>query len=119
MTKDELKQKAKTAQWSIDNWVYHQKEKAERIWNEHKEEILVLGPVLIVSAEKLIRSASRNQKLKEEKYRKEKCVYDQSSGCYLELRRKLTNQELLELDRRKKNGESKIEILSSMRVLKR
>lgn len=118
MTKEELKSKFKVWKWEVNNWVYCQEEKAHRIWNEHKEEILVLGPVAIVSAEKLIRNARRSRNLKEEKHLKEDYVYDRSRGCYIELRRKLTNRELLELDRRKRNGESLIEILSSMRVLK-
>ena len=119
MTKEELKQKAKVWRWELDNWAYRQEEKAKRFWNEHKEEIIVLGPILVVSTEKLIRSARRRQNLKEEKYLKENYVYDRSRGCYIELRRKLTNRELLELDRRRRNGESLIEILSSMRVTKR
>lgn len=119
MTKEEFRAKVKVWKWEIDNWCYRQEEKVKRIWNDHKEEIIVLTPVVVATTEKLIRTGRRSKRLKEERYLKDSYVYDRSRGCYIELRRKLTNRELLELDRRKRNGESLIEILSSMRVLKR
>lgn len=119
MTKEELKQKAKVWKWELDNWAYCQEEKLKWLWNNHSKEIIVLVPVLTATAEKMIRGIRRSRNLKEEKYLKENYIYDRSRGCYIELRRKLTNRELLELDRRKRNGESLIEILSSMRVMKK
>lgn len=119
MTKEELNQKVKIWKWEINNWVYRQEEKAKWLWDNHSKEIVVLVPVAVATAEKLIRGVRRSHNLKEEKYLKENYVYDRSRGCYIELRRKLTNRELLELDRRKKNGESLIEILASMRVMKK
>lgn len=119
MTKEELKQKAKVFRWEVDNWCFRQEEKLKWLWQNHKQEILVLTPVLIGTTEKVIRGVRRDKNLKEERYLKENYVYDRSRGCYIELRRKLTNRELLELDRRYRNGESLIEVLSSMRVVKR
>ena len=118
MTKEEFEAKVRLLKWDVNNWLCTQEEKAKRFWNEHKEEIIVLAPIVIASGEKLIRDSKRRHNLKEEKYLKENYVYDRSRGCYIELRRKLSNRELLEIDRRKRNGESLIEILSTMRVMK-
>lgn len=43
--------------------------------------------------------------------------YDRSLGHYWKLRRELTNEEWLEIDKRKKNGERLSDILDDMRVL--
>ena len=119
MTKEEFNQKMKVWKWEINNWWYRQEEKIKRIWNENKEEIIVLTPIAVATTEKLIRSVRRDQRLKEERELKEKYIYDRSCGSYVPLKRKLNNKERLELARRKRNGETSTEILSSMRVVKR
>lgn len=49
---------------------------------------------------------------------KENYFYDRRCGHYVEAKRKLKGQELSELDRRYRNGESYTDILRSMRLLK-
>ena len=44
--------------------------------------------------------------------------YDRSLGHYWKLRRELTNDEWLEIDKRKKNGERLSDILDELKVLK-
>lgn len=119
MTKDELKQKVKVWRWSVDNWVYQQEDMAKWLWNNHKQEILVFGPGAIALIEKLIREINRGRRVNEDKHHREKRVYNRSCGSYIELRRKLTGKEQLELERRKKNGESIAQILSDMGVIKK
>ena len=119
MTKEELNQKVKILKWDFDNWVYQQEEKAKWLWDYHSKEAIAFVPVAIVTAERLIRGARYDRNRREEKYLKERTIYDRSNRCRIELKRKLTNREILELDRRRKNGESLIEILTSMRVVKK
>lgn len=119
MTKEELNQKTKVWRWEVNNWLYRQEEKAKRLWNNHKQEILVFGPGAIALTQKLIREVNRGRRIKEDKHHREKTVYNRSCGSYIELRRKLTANEQLELDRRKRNGESIAEILSDMGVMKK
>ena len=119
MTKEEFNQKVKVLKWDVSNWAYHQEEKLKRFWNENKQEIVILAPIAVAATEKLIRNVRHDQRLKEERELKEKFVYDRSCGSYVPLKRKLSNKERLELARRKRNGETSSEILSSMRVVKR
>lgn len=119
MAKDELNQKVKVWLWSVDNWLYQKEEMAKWLWNNHKQEILVFGPGAIALIEKLIREINRGRRVKEDKYHREKTVYNRSCGSYIELRRKLTGKEKLELERRKKNGESVVQILSDMGVIRK
>ena len=44
--------------------------------------------------------------------------YDRSLGHYWKLKRELDNQEWVEIERRRKNGERLADILSEMKVLK-
>lgn len=98
-TKRGVKEKAvKVGYWMVDN----------------KEFVAVAAPAIVG----LTRFAWKKTRLKEEKNLKTKFVYDRSGGSYWELRRPLSTRERLELDRRRKHGESTGDILSSMRVLK-
>lgn len=50
---------------------------------------------------------------------KERTIYDRSLGRYTELKRPLKAKESLEIERRRKNGESLNSILDDMRLLKK
>lgn len=118
MTKEQIKEKIKIKKWELDNWWTDQKYKAKRFWDENKEYIVVLAPVVIASGEKIIKSVRRDVRLKEERDLKEKYIYDMSLKCYYEMRRKPTTKEYLEIERRKKSGEPLGKILANMRLLK-
>jgi len=50
--------------------------------------------------------------------KRDRQYYDPSLGMYLDLKKKLTKGQLIELDARRKKGESIIGILNDMNVLK-
>lgn len=56
--------------------------------------------------------------LKKAKNVKELYCYDRSLGHYWRLKRELSNNEWIEIDRRKKNGERLADILDELKVLK-
>ena len=56
--------------------------------------------------------------MKKEKDLKDLYCYDRSLGHYWTLRRRLTNAEWVEIDKRKNNGERLADILSELKVLK-
>lgn len=85
---------------------------------DNKEEILLAIPAICGLLYKGSKTIGKRVNLAEEKRLKENYVYDRSLGHYWELRRKLTNSEWAEIERRKRNGEKLADILSSMRVLK-
>lgn len=118
MKKDEIKEKLKIKKWEVQNWLSDKADQAKRFWDENKEYIVVLVPVVLATGEKVFKAVSRNAQLKEERNLKEKFIYDMSLKCYYELKRKPTTNEYLEIERRKKNGEPLGKILSSMRLLK-
>lgn len=93
------------------------KERAKRIghWMMNNPEIVAgIGTATLG----LSRFAIKKSRAKEEKELKNNYVYDRSGGFYWRLRRPLTTNEMLELDRRRSNGERTADILASMRVLK-
>lgn len=107
MTKEELKNNYFKAKNSVTNWYYKNKS-----W---------VGPamsVCLTATPFIIRFATKQTNLAKEQKLKDKYIYDRSHGHYWELRRKLSNRELTEIDRRKDKGESLVDILESMRVLK-
>lgn len=102
----------------IKNWFNDKINKAGKWVNDNKELIIVLGPVVIGGATKLIMSASKHvQQSKEEELKNLYC-YDRSLGHYWKLRRELTNSEWVEIDKRKANGERLADILDDLKVLK-
>lgn len=93
------------------------KNKAVDFVTDHPTESLALATTLIGSAVGLARRADRKKDLREQQRLKEEYIYDRSLGSYWKTRRKLTNAEKLEIDRRRRAGESLGEILRSMRLL--
>lgn len=95
-------------------WIREKTESAQRWYYSHRNEILVLAPVAVAA----IKFGGKHINLAKEKNLKENYCYDRSLGHYWSLRRTPSNQEWLEIDRRKKNGERLADILSDMRLLK-
>ena len=85
---------------------------------EHKDLVITLAPVVIGGIATVIKVAGKRSNLRKEEELKELYCYDRSLGHYWRLRRELSNQEWLEIDKRKKNGERLSDILSDMNVLK-
>ncbi len=84
----------------------------------NKEAIIVLGPVIAGGVVEVVKISTKRRTIKEEKALKERYIYDHSTGHYYEMRRKPKNSELLQIDQRKREGESLGWILNDMRLLK-
>lgn len=93
------------------------KNKAADFVTEHPTESLALATTLIGSAVGLARRADRKKDLREQQRLREEYIYDRSLGSYWKTRRKLSNSEKLEIERRRRAGESLGEILRDMRLL--
>lgn len=93
------------------------KNKAVDFVTDHPTEALALATTLIGSAVGLARRADRKKDLREQQRLREEYIYDRSLGSYWKTRRKLSNSEKLEIERRRRAGESLGEILRSMRLL--
>lgn len=94
--------KEKTAEWIV----------------QHKDEIIFWAPVVVGLASTGIKSVSKIISNRQQKQIKELYCYDNRLGHYWKLKREPTNNEWLEIDRRKKRGERLSEILDDLHILK-
>lgn len=84
----------------------------------NKETVITLTPVVVGSITTVAKVVGKRINLRKQESLKDLYCYDRSLGHYWRLRRELSNQEWLEVDRRKRHGEHLADILSDMRVLK-
>lgn len=108
-TMDELEMARKKAQ--IREWFQDKKVKAQNWCYAHKEQIITYGPYVVSGIAVGAKILSKRAALTKEEDLKNLYCYDRSLGHYWKLRRELTNDEWLEIDRRKKNGERLSDIL--------
>ena len=111
ITKD-LKRAQRKAKWR------RRIDRAKEFWDENKQYVVVIVPALGYGIGKGIKFLGRRHNLKLEERNKDMRCYDASLGHYWELKRKLSNEEWVSIDRRKKNGERLADILEELRVLK-
>lgn len=90
-------------------------------WCEENKELAIamipVGLIAIRGVGNAMRSIDRKIDMKKEQELQDLYIYDHSLGMYHRLRRPLRPSEKIEIDRRRANGESKIQILSSMGLL--
>lgn len=95
------------------------------LWcNENKELVCIIVPLgtgllaaLIKGGYTIIKGAIKSHNLTKQQQIKDLYCYDNRLGHYWKLRRELTNNEWLEIDKRKKNGETLADILRDLKVL--
>ena len=98
-------------------WVREKVQAAKDFMSDNKE-VLVIAITSIIGLGKMVtKSINKTVNLRKEEHLKNEYCYDRSLGHYWELRRKLTNKEWLEIDRRKKNGEKLSDILKGLMVI--
>ena len=85
----------------------------------NKETIITLTPVVITGITTVSKVVNKRINLRKEENLKDLYCYDRSLGHYWKLRRELTNDEWIEIDKRKKNGERLSDILDELKVLKK
>lgn len=83
----------------------------------HPYETASIGIAGLGAVVEIVRRIDRNAKRKREEDLKERYVYDRSLGSYWHLRRKPTQREQLEIERRKNSGEKYGAIFTSMKLL--
>lgn len=113
-TMAELERARKKAQ--VREWFLDKKTKAEDWCYTHRYQIITYGPMIAggaAGARMLLKHAA----LAKEQNLKDLYCYDRSLGHYWKLRRELTNEEWLEIDKRKQQGDRLSDILDDMRVL--
>ena len=101
------------------------KETLKKKWNQsiawceqHKELIIVFGPVLVGGFIELLKIGTKRKIVKEEKRMRESFFYDPKHRHYCETKRKLTSKEIIFLDELLDQGEALSKILHDMGILK-
>lgn len=99
------------------------KEKAGVLWQwckDHPAEMTALVPVFIGAVVEFIKIGAKKKTLKEEQRLKEEYIYDRSNGMghWQELKRKPKTSEWIEIDARRRAGESLIVILRDLKLVK-
>lgn len=115
--KETIEKARKNAQKRERKAKIQRKAKAAKEWVVANREVVV-GAIGFMSAAgaKGVSAVRKAHKHREERT-KERRIYDHSAGHRWNLRRKLSNEEWAEVDRRKKNGEKLGDILEEMKVL--
>jgi len=96
------------------------KEKTAKAWQwckENPEYAIAIGGAILSGGKYLGKAAIKHKNIKDEEDVKNLYCYDRSLGHYWKLRRELRNDEWLEIDKRKQNGERLSDILDSLKVL--
>lgn len=96
------------------------KEKAARAWEfckEHPAESFALATATVGGLMGLVKRHDRNVAIRKEQELKDRYIYDRSIGKYWKTRKTPTTGQQLEIERRKHNGETMGDILSSMKLL--
>ncbi len=108
--KQERKEKAEKAkEWLQSNW--------RTVTTYAVAGIAIATPIVlkVVGSVNETRTKARLEKIERNK---EYQMYDRSLGCYLNLKRKLSRSDLTMINRRKQNGETLVDILNSLNLLK-
>ena len=102
----EIKQKAEKA--------YH---RGKTFVQDHATEIIVGIPAAIGAIREINKMANRHKSRKDEQ-RREKRLYDPSLGGWWDLKKPMTNNQMLEVEARVNNGENRGDVLRKMGLLK-
>lgn len=109
--------------WYGFKWNLEQKAKATLNWCSNNKELtiafLTAAGVAIRAGSKTAASISRKIDDKKEADRRDLEIYDHSIGKWQKLRRPMKYDETLEFDKRKREGESTVQILDDMGLLRR
>lgn len=93
-------------------------DKCKKVIIDNKDTIVSLTPVVIGGVVAVTKVIGKHHNLRKEKEVKDLYCYDRKLGHYWALKRELSNNEWLEIDRRKAKGEKLSDILDELKVLK-
>ena len=105
--RNEFKEKVKSKLQDGRDWLYR-----------NKDLVITYTPVVIGAVTVIAKAAGKNINLRKQESLGELRCYDRSAGHYWSLKRKLSTDEWLYIERHRNNGERLGDILSDLRVLK-
>ena len=116
---NQVKDKAKKAiSWTVEK-VTHT---VEYVKANPKETAAILASALAVvkGASKGMHAVNRHRELKQEKWHREREVYDHSTGMYLQTNRKLKAADIEQINRiMRQTGKKKSEVMADLNLLRK
>lgn len=88
------------------------------VCSQNKEATLAVASILIPGTIEVVKMGQKRKARKDKKRDDDLRVWDPVEGHHWYLRRKLTNSEFLEMERRVRNGEDRGQVLYDMGVLR-
>ena len=85
---------------------------------DNQQLVITVAPIVITGAFKITKLLVARSNIKKAEALKELYVYDRSLGHYWALRRKLSNNEWVKIESRRRSGEPLAHILDTLNVLK-
>ena len=80
--------------------------------------LLAAGGAVIGVIGKVTKGVTKHVNLRQERYNKERYTYDHSSNMYLKYKRKLTKEDLMNIEELRKKGLTKTQALLKLDLLK-
>lgn len=100
---------ADAKEWCAEKW---------ELIKANKEIAITVGSVVIPAAIEIVKIGSKKSARRADERHRKLEMWDPVEGHWWKLRRELTSSELLEIERRVRNGEARGEVLYDMGVLK-
>ena len=114
-TKDTAKRLAKATGQKVKETIDYVKENPQGAAT-----IVGIGVTLVGGATKLGRTVNKHREIRQEKWHRDREIYDHSANTFLVTRRKLKSNEIAEMNRRmRETGKKKAEVLRDMNLLKK
>ena len=102
----------------IKAWVHNKKVDAQCWWEENKDDVIALTPVVIGGLTVAFKFGSKMVSAHKAKYMREHAIWDPKAMHWWIMKKKPTSWQWSEIDRRKNAGESMESILRSLGMLK-
>ena len=81
--------------------------------------IVATVTAIIGGGSKLMKSVNKHRELRQEKWHREREVYDHSTGMYLQTKRKLTKNDIVRINNlMRSTGKKKSEVMHDLNLLK-
>ena len=118
---EELKSKLHKKAWEVKHDASWKLQRTSEWIRNNRDVIIAAIPIAAAAVSgttKIVSKAIARGNLKREQQLRDRYIYDRSLGAYWELKRAPSQAEMLSISKRRKNGESFGEILSSMKLVK-
>ena len=112
------KKNDETFKEKVTRIAHNRKEDVKDIWQNHRTEVLILGPAVLGFGTAAIKGVASQLRRRNEWKLQNLRIYDRSLDIWWDLRRKLNTEERLILNERMKLGDRLGDILHDLHVLK-